>query len=308
MNASQPSGWQIAMVLAVGVASASTAAIFVRLALDAAAAQGIGFSLVLAASRLILASLFLLPAWRTLRPIEFQRLAPWYSAIAGVFLALHFATWITSLSFTSIAASTTLVATNPIWVALLSWLWFKEKPGALTVVGIGITLIGGVLVAIGSGSNAPGSSPLLGNSLALAGAWAVSLYFLLGREAQRCGVGISSHVVITYSTAAVVLLPLPWLFGAGYSGYPSQVYLYILLMALFPQLVGHTSFNWAVRWISPTLVTLAILMEPVGSSILGAILFQENPGLPVILGAAVILSGVAIAALGNRPHPLSSSD
>lgn len=286
-------------MLLLGICSVSTASIFIRLALDAAGTRGVGFSLVLAASRLGLAALVLVPAWRGLQihPAAWQS---WrYSIAAGLFLGLHFATWITSLSYTSIAASATLVTTNPVWVALFSWVWFHERPTLKTAIGIVITLAGGILVALGGNTSSPGSNPLLGDFLALVGSWAVSLYLLLGREAQRQGLSISNHIVLTYSTAAIVLLPTPLLFGAKYTGYAPAVYLWIALMALFPQLLGHTSFNWAVRWVSPTLVTLTILAEPVGSSILSFLVFQENPGPTVILGAAVILAGVTIAALGS---------
>ena len=295
----QPSRWQVVAVLTIGVLSVSTAAIFIRLALAAAETTGVGFSLVLAASRLSIAAIVLVPAWRSFRTGAHHSRALPYSIAAGIFLAIHFATWITSLSYTSIAASATLVTTSPVWVALLSWVWFSEKPTRLTIAGIGITLLGSLLIGIGDAGSAPiGKDPLLGNSLALIGSWAISLYFLLGREAQRHGLSIGSHVVLTYTTAAIVLLPLPLLFQTAYTGYPLEVYGWILLMAIFPQLIGHTSFNWAVRYISPTLVTLTILAEPIGSAILGAIVFQENPGGLVILGAGVILAGVAIAAVG----------
>ncbi|WP_088891360.1 DMT family transporter [Leptolyngbya ohadii] len=316
----RPSPWKIGLILAVGVLSVSAAAIFIRLAFQAAGESGVGFSLVLAASRLTIASLILSPTWRNFGRnfkrnsgqnsgqnsvgLQPSRRSYTLSIAAGVFLAIHFATWITSLSFTSIAASATLVTTNPVWVALLSWLWLKEKPSRMTIAGIVITLLGSGLVALGGDSITAGSNPLLGNSLALVGSWAVSLYFLLGREAQRQGLTIGNHLVLTYTTAALVLLPLPLMFGAGYTGYASAVYGYILLIALFPQLIGHSSLNWAVRWVSPTLVTLTILAEPVGSSLLGAIVFRENPGWTVIFGAIVILSGVAIAALGSRSDSL----
>lgn len=300
-TSAKPSNWQVWLVLTAGIISVSTAAIFIRMAFAAVEVQDVGFSLVLAASRLTLAAVFLIPIWRNFRTISFQRTALYYSAIAGVFLAIHFAAWITSLAYTSIAASATLVTTNPIWVALVSWLWFREKPSWLTIGGIGLTLAGGTLVALGGVEGSQlGSNPPLGNFLALVGSWAISLYFLLGREAQRRGLGISSHVVLTYSVAAIVLLPLPLLFGASYVGYPAQVYLCILLMALFPQLIGHTSFNWAVRWISPTLVTLTILAEPIGASVLGILVFGETPGWTVAIGAAIILVGVTIAAIGSK--------
>lgn len=297
----RPAPWQVALILTIGIAAVSTAALFIRLAFQEAGQQGVGFSLVLAATRMTLASLLWLPAWNQFQSTRFSRRAIADSITAGIFLALHFATWITSLSYTSIAASTALVTTNPIWVALLSWLWFREKPSRLTVVGIGMALAGSLIISLeGAGSHPVGSQPWLGNGLAIVGSWAVSLYFLLGREAQRRGLTIGSHVVLTYTTAALVLLPLPPLLGVGYRGYDASVYLWIFLMALFPQAIGHTSLNWAVRWVSPTLVTLTILAEPIGSSILGYFVFREYPGALVLSGAGVILMGVAIAAFGTR--------
>ena len=296
--AAKPAIWQIWLILLAGIVSVSTAAIFIRLAFDAVAKPGVGFSLVLAASRLSLASLFLIPAWRNFRTVSLPQPALAYSIASGIFLAVHFAAWITSLAYTSIVASATLVTTNPIWVALISWIWFKEKPSLITAGGIGLALLGSLVIAVGSDSASVGSNPLLGNFLALMGSWAISLYFLLGREAQKRGLSIATHVALTYTTAAILLLPLPFLFGVGYGGYPAQVYWWILLLALFPQLVGHTSFNWAVRWISPTLVTLTILAEPIGASILGMIVFHENPGWVVAGGAILILAGVILAALG----------
>lgn len=102
------------------------------------------------------------------------------------------------------------------------------------------------------------------------------------------------------TTAAITLLPMLLLLGSSYSGYPTPVYLYVLLMALLPQLVGHTSFNWAMRWLSPTLVTLSILFEPVLASFLADLVFREIPPAQVFLGAAVLLTGVGIAAMGER--------
>lgn len=297
----QPSPWQVGLILVTGVLAVSSAAIFIRLANMAAGLSGIGFSLFLSASRLTIASLFILPAWRNLRPNQLSPGAFHYAVGAGICLALHFVTWITSLSFTSIAASTTLVTTNPIWVALLSWLWFKEKPSRLTQLGIAIAFIGGVLIALGDQETVNISpNPALGNSLALVGAGMASLYLLLGREAQRRGLGIGSYITIAYSTGALVTLPLPFMFGVNYFGYSSAVYLYILLMAVLPQLIGHTSFNWAVRWISPTLVTLALLWEPVISSCFGYLVFQELPGRFVLVGATVLLGGIVVAVFGTK--------
>lgn len=296
--------WQVFLVLSGGVFCVSTAAIFIRLALAAVDMPSVGFSLVLAASRLILASLLLLPTWRSLQRTPYHRRAVAYSTLSGLALALHFGTWTTSLSYTSIAASTTLVTTNPVWVALLSWLWFRETISAQTMIGIAITLVGSIGIGLqDTGGLTTGQNPLLGNSLALIGSWMVSLYLLLGREAQRRGVKIQHHAAIAYTTAAITLLPMPFFFDSSYRGYAPQVYLCIVLMAIVPQLMGHTSLNWAVHQMSPTLVTLAILLEPIGSSVLGYLVFGEVPGLWVLIGAGLILVGVAIAAVAAQPQP-----
>ena len=216
------------LVLVVGVLAISSTAIFIRLAIASAGVSGVGFSLFLSASRLTIASVLLLPAWRNLRSTELNLGALPYAAGAGVCLALNFATWITSLSYTSITASTTLVTTNSIWVVLLSWLWFQEKPTKLTVLGIGVAFVGAILIAFGAqGTLSAGNNPPLGNFLALLGALMASLYFLLGREAQRRNLGIGTYVAVAYTTGALVLLPLPLLFGSNYVGYPTLVYLYI---------------------------------------------------------------------------------
>ena len=292
----KPKSWQVGIILGIGVLAASTSAIFVRLAMEAAGKQGLDFSLFLAASRLSLASLILLPTWRKINTTNVNTKAYYYAIAAGLCLALHFATWISSLAFTSIAASTTLVTTNPIWVALLSWWFLQEKLSRKTMTGIFIALVGGILIALGDSNTSNNyTNPILGDSLALIGSWMVSLYFLLGSQAQKQGLSLGSYSAIVYTTAAILLLPLPLLFGNGYVGYADRVYFYVLLIAIVPQLIGHTSFNWSLRWISPTFVTLSILFEPIGASFLGFILFAEIPSVFVLIGGAIVLSGVAIA-------------
>jgi len=296
VSPTQPQRPQAYLILAIGVLAISTAAIWIRLATSAANDSSVGFSLTLAASRSLLAALMLVPVWRD-RPWRHGTPALARAVAAGVCFALHIAAWIASLSYTSIAASTTLVTTNPLWVALLSWWWFGEKPTSKTIIGIFIALIGGIFVARGGQTGDAGSNPLLGDGLALLGAVTFSLYLLLGREAQRRGLSLGEYSAIAYSVGAILLFPLPWLFGSGYANYPASVYGCMLMLALFSQLVGHTSINWAVRSISPTLVTLVILLEPLGATLLGYLVFAEVPGLEVAIGAVLLLSGVAIATL-----------
>ena len=295
----KPKGWQVGIVLVIGVLGVSMAAIFIRLTMTTAGRQDVCFSLFIAASRLLIASLILLPTWSRVKPTTITRSAYLYAIAAGICLGLHFATWITSLAFTSIAASTTLVTTNPIWVAILSRWWFKERLSKPAIVGIGVALAGGMLIAFSNNNISSSSNPLLGNILALLGAIMASLYLVLGGQAQRQGLKIGNYVAIAYTSAAIFLLPLPLLFGTSYFGYSREVYGYLLLMAVVSQLIGHTSFNWALRWISPTFIALSILFEPIVSSYLGLIVFAEIPSMLTIIGGAILLSGVSITAI-NR--------
>lgn len=292
----QPKIWQITIVLIIGIVSVSAAAIFIRLAMDAANNYTIGFSLFLAAFRLVVSALILLPTWRKIKHLKVSNQTYYFAIAAGICLGFHFATWISSLAFISVAASTTLVTTNPVWVALLARWWFKEKLSYKTAIAITVALLGSVIIAVAESNtvNAHHNS-LLGAILALIGAIMASLYIVCGRQAQKQGLSLASYIAIAYSSAALILLPLPVLFGANYQGYPKQVYLYGLLMAIFSQIIGHTSFNWALRWLSPTIVTLCILIEPVGSSSLAWIFLKESPSMGVILGGLILLLGVGMA-------------
>jgi drug/metabolite transporter (DMT)-like permease len=294
----KPTRSRVIFILTIGIFSIATASIFIRLANEAAGLKTLGFSLVLAASRLTLAALILVPSWRKIEWDKLQKNAIIYAILAGISLAFHFALWITSLSYTTIAASTTLVTTNPVWVALISWWWFGEKISSRQIMGITIALLGAIVIGLSDlHTGNIGNQQIFGDILALIASVAVSFYLLLGREAQRQGFSISGYIAIAYSSAAIVLLPLPFLCQTPYTGYPFIVYIYILLTALIPQMIGHTSFNWAMRWLSPTLVTLAILFEPIGASFLGYLLFREIPSPMVLLGAPLLLLGIAIAAL-----------
>lgn len=300
----RPSSLRIVLVLTAGVTAASTAAIFIRLGYDAGESLGdVGLGLAMAALRLFFAGLLLAPVWyRTRHEARPEQGANWFAIGAGVFLAIHFASWIPAFAFTSIAAATTIATSSPVWVAILLWLWRGEVPGRLTMAGIGVAIGGSVILAIGdAGGTGAGSNPLLGDALALAAALGFSFYFLLGQEAQRRGLSVSRYVAIAYATGALSLLPIPFITGPGYGELPGMVIFFGLMLALVPQLVGHTSFNWAVRWITPTIVTLVILLEPVGATILGMAIFQEIPGWIVLGGAVVLLGGVALAVVG-RPE------
>ena len=248
------------LVLAIGVISVSFAAIFIRLA-EAP-------SLVIAAYRMGLASLVVIPLALARSRNELRRLSRQEVLLAlasGAFLALHFGLWIASLSYTSVATSVIMVTTTPIFVAIVSYFIFHEKLGKQTGIGIAISVAGSALIGYGNWKLGAGS--LFGGILALLGALAVVGYLIIGRRLMR-SISLLSYISLAYGSAAVLLILASLAAGHSLTGYSNQTYLMLGLLALVPQLIGHSSVNWALRFISATLVTIAVLGEPVGATTL----------------------------------------
>ncbi|RLC63333.1 MAG: EamA family transporter [Chloroflexi bacterium] len=275
------------LVLTIGVISVSFAAIFVRLA-EAP-------PLVIATYRLCLASLIIIPVAWVYSSSELRHLSrrtTMMALLSGAFLALHFGLWIASLSYTSVATSAMLVTTSPIFVAIASYLLFQEKLSKQTIVGIVISLIGSVL--IGFGNWRLGTNPLFGGILAFLGALAVAGYLLIGRKLRR-SIGFLSYASLVYSSAAVLLLLSTLAFGYRLVGYSPTTYAMLALLAVVPQLIGHSAFNWSLRFVPATLITIAILGEPVGATILAFLILKEIPTLSEIGGGILILVGICVA-------------
>lgn len=282
------------LVLAGAVAVVSTASILIRYA----QAEGAS-SLAIAAGRLGIAA-------AVLAPLALPRLRQDLGALSarplllcmasGLLLAIHFWTWIASLEYTSVASSTVLVTTNPLWVALASAWLLRERPGAATLAGIALTVAGSAAIfASDASAAAAAASPLLGNTLALVGAVAASGYLLIGR-ALRAAVGFSTYVWTAYATAAALL----WLALLAQGGEPMQLsgaaWGLIAALALGPQVIGHTALNWALRRLSATFVAIAILGEPVGSALLAYVVFGETFESLQLAGFVLLLAGIFAAA------------
>jgi len=280
--------WQPYLVLALGVFTVSWAAIFIRIAAAPA--------LVMGASRLALASLILTPLalWKDgaeLLHLSWQDLR--LAIGAGVFLGLHFATWISSLAYTSVASSVVLVTTTPLFVGLAVRFLLKEYVPSRMFVGIALATLGGAV--IGWGDFRASGLALWGDFLAIVGAIMASTYFLIGRDLRR-RVSLLAYVTPTYWVAALVLSIAVLVGGQDLLGYPTRTYWMFLLLAVGPQLIGHSSLNWALRYLSPTFVTAAILGEPVGSTVLAYLVLREIPSALEILGGTVILAGIYICS------------
>ena len=278
--------------LAVGIAAISTGAIFARAA-DAP-------SLVIAAYRVGLATLILAPfaAWKCPGEIAGLSRADWKSVLgAGFFLAVHFATWIASLDYTSVASSVILVETIPLWVGVLTPFVTGERPGRATLAGIGLSFAGGIL--IGAGDFATGGRALLGDLLALAGGFSGALYIMLGRNV-RPRLSLLAYITTCYGTAGALLWVLVIASGTPFTGFSAPTWWAFLGMALVPQILGHSSYNWALRWFSSTTVAVCLLGEPIGSTILAWFFFGETLTAWKAAGGALILAGIVLAAKSEK--------
>jgi len=282
------------LVLGAGVSVVSFAAILIRFA----HAEGAP-SLAIAAVRLAVAAAVLTPFALFRSGCEVRRLRRrelGLCMLSGAFLAAHFWAWITSLEHTSVASSTALVTTNPLWVALISAIVLRERPGGKALIGVVLTLAGSMLVfAADSVRISDGMSPLLGNTLALVGALAASGYLLVGR-ALRARVSLTAYIWLAYSAAAVLLVAAATLSGISVSALPGSAWIFMLALALGPQLIGHTTFNWALRRLTATFVAIAILGEPVGSALLAYFFFGEQFGMLQFVGFVLLLLGIFVAA------------
>lgn len=307
---------RIALPFAIifAILAVSTASIFIRFA------QREAPSLVIAALRLTFASLILAPIALTRYRDELRKLTRGdllLGLLSGVFLAVHFATWISSLEYTSIASSVVLVSTGPLWVALLSPIVLKEPLTKPVLMGMLLALIGGTIIGLSDSCSVGWSSSpqdisrpsivcppfseflqakaFLGNFLALTGAWTVAGYLMIGRK-LRSGMSLIPYIFVVYGIAAIVLLGIMFAAGQSPIGFSPIIYIWLLLLALVPQLIGHSTYNWALRYLPAALVSITTLGEPIGSAVLAYFILSEAPTLLTILGGILILAGIYISS------------
>ena len=276
------------IALGIGVAAVSTGAIFARLA-DAPA-------IVIAAYRVGLASLIIAPvAWIRAKDeiINLSEREIILTALSGLFLALHFAAWISSLSYTSVANSVVLVNTNPLWVGLLTPFITGERLKKASVTGIIISVIGAGI--IGAGDFASGKNALFGDFLALIGGICAAFYLLIGRNLRR-KLSLTAYIMVCYGSAAVFLWSAVLLLDMQITGYGTSTVASFFGLAIVSQLIGHTCFNWALRWFTPGLVAVTLLGEPIGSTILAYIIFNEKLTFLKLAGGGLILAAIYISA------------
>ena len=281
------------LILFVGIISISFAAIFIRLVGDV-------HPVVITVWRLLLSSFVVLPLGMIVcgrRLLTVVREHGGMLLLSSLFLGLHFTVWIASLFYTSVASSVVIVCTNPIWVGVASFLFLGEKPDRRIILGIVLTVTGGVIIGWGDFSVSPRA--LFGDLLALLGAFMASGYLLAGRRI-RAELSILEYITPVYSMAALITLAIALLIGLKLTGYSATVFILFAALAVVPQLIGHTAFNWALGYISASLVAIVILGEPVGSTVLAWLILEEGLTAAKVIGGILILGGIGATLWPRR--------
>jgi len=212
-------------------------------------------------------------------------------------LAFHFVFWIESLKHTSIASSVTLVYTAPIWTAGISYFFLKESPSRKQIMGILLAIAGAFIIT--SADDSRGISTLYGNLLALVGGVMSAIYLSIGRV-LRSDKSTFAYSGSVYLVAAVLILILSFTNGNPLTGYSPQVYILLFMIAIIPQLIGHTSFNWALKTRSVVTVSVIMLGEPIGATLLAILLLNEIPVAGELLGGSILLAGIYLGTQENR--------
>jgi drug/metabolite transporter (DMT)-like permease len=291
------------LALFFGILAVSTASIFIRFA------QAEAPSIVIAAYRMLIASLLMLPfaLRRRSEYASLDRRSIGLLLLAGIFLAVHFAAWITSLELTSVASSVVLVTTTPLWVAIISPFVLRERLSPVVWVGLVFAMVGAITVGVRescqmeglrlvcAGFGGSGAQTLQGNLLALTGAFMAAGYITVGRQV-RARLSLLSYTFLVYSTSAVLLLLLALVTRQPMTGYSPAIYGWFVAMALIPQVLGHSIFNWALRYLPAANVSIALLGEPVGTTILAMLLLRESPTAVELIGGGLILFGIYLAS------------
>jgi drug/metabolite transporter (DMT)-like permease len=273
----------------ISIVAVSTASILIRMS-----AAG---PLAIAAYRLTFATLILLPFYIHSgglgRLLGSSRRDILTLVGVGVVLALHFATWITSLGFTSVASSVVFVHVDPIFVAAVSHFVFKERVNRGTLVGIVVAFAGAIIIAMGDAG--VGEVNLYGDLLALVGAIMLGIYILSGRRLRQ-SLDLVSYVTPVYATSAVALILGSLVTGTKLAPFPMREYLLFLAIAIVPMIFGHTVYNWALRYVEAPVVSISLLGEPVGATVLAYLVLREVPNALALAGGVITLIGIYFCA------------
>ncbi|WP_203249238.1 DMT family transporter [Sporosarcina beigongshangi] len=277
----------------IGVISVALSAIFVKLATADAG--------VIAFYRMLFSVLLMLPIFLIKYRKEILTLGKkdWiFSTIAGVFLAFHFILWFESLNYTSVASSTVLVTLQPIFAFIGTYFFFKEKLSFKTILSAIIAIAGSVIISWGD--FALSGTAFYGDMLALAGCALITAYLLFGQDVRK-RLSLITYTFVVYSISTLTLFFYVLIKGESFGPYSNTDWFWFFMLALIPNLLGHTMFNWAIKWVSTNVISIAILFEPVGAAILAFYIFNETLTTSQIIGGVVVIAGILLFVIdGNK--------
>lgn len=270
----------------IGVVSVALSAIFVKMT---AADSGVTAFYRMLFSVLIMSPLFLMKYTHEIKKLTRR---DWvFTAIAGVFLAFHFILWFESLNYTSVASSTVLVTMQPLFAFAGTYFFFKERLSFKTLVSGGIAILGSVL--IGYGDFKVSGDALYGDILAIIACALITAYLLFGQDVRK-RLSLVTYTFVVYNVSTITLFFYIIFKGESFGPYPATEWMWFLLLAIIPNLLGHTLFNWALKWVSTNVISIAILFEPVGAAVLAYFILGELLTASQIIGGSVVLAGIIL--------------
>ena len=296
------------LALTIGVISVSSSAIFVKLS---SADAG-----VVAFYRLLFSVMLMIPVFfpKYLKELKAITKRDWiFSMIAGIFLAFHFILWFESLNYTSVASSTVLVTLQPLFAFIGTFLFFKEKFSYKAILCAFVAIIGSVIISWGDFRIS--GSALFGDFLALAACALITAYLLFGQDVRR-RMSLVTYTFVVYFISTIVLFLYVLASGAAFYPYPSADWILFLLLAIIPTLLGHTLFNWSLKWLSTSTISMAILFEPVGAALLAYYILQEKILMTQLVGGSIVILSVSLylyderklKTIQSKKHPIHSED
>ncbi|MDA2930288.1 EamA family transporter [Acidobacteria bacterium AH-259-O06] len=280
----KPSRLRLFLVLSIGLISIAFGSIFVKLSQEAP-------SLVIAFFRMSWASAILFPFYLVRKPAKRSGSQLWLLA-AGLALALHFAFWVSSLRYTSVAVSVLLVNTSPVLVALFSYVTFRERLTLRGALGITLAFLGSAVLFL---NDLYSLGDWRGAALSLAGACMLGVYLVAGRRVRQ-QVSLIGYVYPTYLLAAVILGGIVWAGDFRLTGFSSKTYFFLFLLGLVPQCLGHTSYNWALKYLSATIISTVVLAEPILATLLAYWILREAIGIAILLGGVAVGLGIFLVS------------
>lgn len=270
----------------IGVISVALSAIFVKMT---TADSGVTAFYRMLFSIAIMSPLFF---WKYTHEIKKLSKRDWlFTTIAGVFLAFHFILWFESLNYTSVASSTVLVTLQPLFAFVGTYFFFKERISLKTILSALIAISGSVLIAYGDFQIS--GSALFGDILALIACALITAYLLFGQDVRK-RLSLITYTFVVYSISTITLFFYIIAKGESFGPYPPSEWMWFLLLAIVPNLLGHSLFNWSLKWVSTNVISIAILFEPVGASILAYYIFGEYLTLSQIIGGTIIIIGITL--------------